>query len=139
MINDYQKKINDLEWRIIELETISNKELNKKRPFGLTKRTIYLVLPPLIHKQLTLLILISTVVRRRYLSTWLRVLNRYSLLRISCSVYSSKMYSQSFNMHLSSTGNFLFGILPATNSYRSFYFLYSEMQNTQFFVLQILN
>lgn len=65
------------------------------------------------------------------------MLNRRSLLRNSFSVHSSKMYSQSFNMHLSSTGNFLSVYMIATLSYHSLC-SYTPKCFKQIFVMQIL-
>ena len=63
--------------------------------------------------------------------------NRCSLLRKSCSVHSSKMYSQSFNMHLSSTGNFLSVYMIATYSFHSLC-SYTPECLKQIFVMHIL-
>lgn len=50
----------------------------------------------------------------------------------SFSVHSSKMNSQSFNMHLSSTGNFLSVYIIATISFHSLYSYTRKMSKTNF-------
>lgn len=95
-----------------------------------------LVLPPLVYKQFTLFASSSTAFSSDTLAHGYGVLFRRSLLK-NCSVRSSKRYSQSFSISLSSTGIFLFGILIATISYHSFY-SYTPKSNKQIFVMQYL-